>query len=296
MRNLFLLSLCCTLSFTAHAEVTANPSRYDKRTRSVAYEPLEVYRIKGYYGYFTRLEFAPDETEIEFALGDEEAWMVVSTRNNVLLKPKRPKPDTNMVVITNKRSYNFVLTAEDIPKGDGSSRANKDEQQFLVRFTYPQEEAKERKRQQDAEAKAYAERQKKEKEALDRKLKEYQVGAALRDANNAVMNTDYFGCGAEEVLPSAAYDNHQFTYLKFPPGTEIPSIFVIDTYGDESLINYNVENDWIVIQRTAKEMTLRNGKFVGCLINANRTTNRTESGTISPSVKRTLKNDKEQQQ
>ena len=93
-------------------------------------------------------------------------------------------------------------------------------------------------------------------------------------------------------MPVAAYDNHQFTFLKFPAGSEIPSLYVVDAYGDESLINYNVENDWIVIQRTAKEMVLRNGKFVGCLINANRATTRTDSGTVSPQVQRKLSRSK----
>ena len=294
MRRLVFLSLLsAVLASTTQAEVTASPSRYDHRTRTVNYEPMEVYQIKGFYGYFVRLEFAPDETEIEFALGDEAAWQVRAARNNLLLKPSQKNPDTNMVVITNKRTYNFVLTAEEVPAtGTEKSMAKASDQQFLIRFAYPREAAAQKAQQRKAEEKAYAEKQRKEREEMEKKLREYQVGAALRDANNTVLNTDYFGCGAEEVLPVAAYDNHQFTFLKFPAGSEIPGLYVVDAYGDESLINYNVENDWIVIQRTAKEMVLRNGKFVGCLINANRATTRTDSGTVSPQVQRKLSRSK----
>ena len=253
MRRLVFLSLLsAVLASTTQAEVTASPSRYDHRTRTVNYEPMEVYQIKGFYGYFVRLEFAPDETEIEFALGDEAAWQVRAARNNLLLKPSQKNPDTNMVVITNKRTYNFVLTAEEVPAtGTEKSMAKASDQQFLIRFAYPREAAAQKAQQRKAEEKAYAEKQRKEREEMEKKLREYQVGAALRDANNTVLNTDYFGCGAE-----------------------------------------NVENDWIVIQRTAKEMVLRNGKFVGCLINANRATTRTDSGTVSPQVQRKLSRSK----
>lgn len=245
---------------------------------------MEVYKIKGYYGYFTRIEFSSDEQEVDFAMGDEEAWDVLAIKNHLLLKPTKNRPTTNMTVITNKRAYNFILTAEQMPDATkiGEAPLTNDDQQFLITFRYPQEIAAKR----EADNKAQQEKARKEKEEMDRKMQEYQVGAALRGANNTVFNTDYFGCGAEEVLPVAAYDNQQFTFLKFPPGVDVPAFYVTDSFGDESLVNYNVEKDWVVIQRTAKEMTLRNGKYVGCLINANRTATRTDTGTVSSNVTR----------
>lgn len=288
MSRLSFLSLALLLATSTQAEVIATPSKLDQRTRSVPYEAMEVYYIKGFYGYFTRIEFAPEETDIIFALGDDAAWTVLSTRNNVLLKPKAEKPDTNMTVITNKRSYNFVLSAEDKPIPGKENAGSKSDQQFLIRFTYPREEAAAEAAKRKAEAEAYNERQRKEREEMEKQLEEYQIGAALRSANNQVVNIDYFGCGADEVLPIAAYDNKTFTFLKFAAGQDIPSFFIIDGFGDESLVNYNVQDDWIVIQRTANEFILRNGKYVGCLVNANRATSRTESGTVSPAVKRRL--------
>lgn len=280
---LLSLSLCSVL---ARTEMMPTPSKFDKRTRTVAYEAMEVYKIKGFYGYFTRVEFSPEETEIEYAMGDETAWDAITHRNHLIIKPTKDRPTTNMTVITNKRTYNFILTAEKVPDPTtiGEAPLTAEDLQFLITFTYPQEQAAKR----QAENKEYIERQRKEKEEMDKKLKDYQVSAALRDANNNVLNTDYFGCGAEEVLPVAAYDNQQFTFLKFDAGVEIPAVYITDTFGDESLVNYNVQNDWIVIQRTAKEMTLRNGKYVGCLINANRAATRTESGTVSSGVTRKL--------
>lgn len=280
----FFLSLSVCGMLAAHAEVMPSPSKFDRRTRTVVYEPMEVYKIKGYYGYFTRIEFASDEQEVDFAMGDEEAWDVLAIKNHLLLKPTKNRPTTNMTVITNKRAYNFILTAEQMPDATkiGEAPLTVDDQQFLLIFTYPQEVAA----KQEADRKAQQEKARKEREEMDRKMQEYQVGAALRGANNTVLNTDYFGCGAEEVLPIAAYDNQQFTFLKFAAGADVPAFYVTDSFGDESLVNYNVDGDWIVIQRTAKEMTLRNGKYVGCLINANRAATRTDTGTVSSNVTR----------
>lgn len=291
MRQIILLSFCCSiLTHLAHAEIIAAPSKLDKRTRTVAYDAMQVYKIKGYYGYLTRIEFAPDEKDITYAMGDEEAWAAVTLNNNLLVKPTKPRPATNMTVLTSKRTYNFVLTAESMPDAAtiGESVPDADDMQFLLRFTYPREERAADAQRRQAENRAYAEKQRKEREEMERKLREYQVSAALQGANNSVLNTDYFGCGAEEALPVAAYDNHKFTFLKFAPGQDIPAIFATDTFGDESLLNYSVEEDWIVLQRVGKEFTLRNGKYVGCLINANRITDRTDSGTVSNKVQRKL--------
>lgn len=276
-------------SSASRAEMLAEPSRYDPRTRTVAYHPMQVYAIHGYYGYFTRIEFAHEETDLKVALGDEDAWQYVTVDNNLLIKPTAAQPETNMVVISAKRSYNFILSAEILPEaGKKSAAPNGKNQQFLVVFHYPREAAQRAATEQAAKQREYIERNRKEREELAKALEKYKLAKHLKDADNAVVNTDYFGCGAHETLPIAAYDNNQFTYLKFSAGTAIPSFFVRNSLGHESLVNYNVEKDWVVIHRTFDELTLRNGKYTACLVNAERKTQRTKTGTISPNVTRRL--------
>lgn len=291
LHKLFFFSLLAASCLAAQAETIAKPSTTDPRTRRATYNEMEVYRIIGYYGYLTRIQFAPDETEISFALGDEEAWTTVAAGNSVLIKPSAPKPETNMVIITNKRSYNFVLSAEEPPQiGKQSSAPNGHEQQFLIVFDYPQDRAKDAAEKRAQQARETAEKRKKEEEALKKEIEAYTIGKSLEEAAAKNVNIMYFGCGAAEVLPFAAYDNREFTYLKFAPGQTIPSFFVRNTAGEESLVNYHVENDWVVIQRTFKEMTLRNGTYVGCLINTDYDTTRTNTGTVSNIVHRHLTN------
>ena len=56
----------------------------------------------------------------------------------------------------------------------------------------------------------------------------------------------------------------------------------------ESLINFNIERDEVVIHRVAKQFIVRRGQLVGCIVNKAFDGGglRLESGTVSPEVQR----------
>ena len=120
------LSLCFFGGF-AHAAKLPTPLLTDNRVKQVAYDPNQVYELVGTYNYQTSLEFEADEMVKVVALGDTIAWQTIPFRNRLFLKPVEENADTNLTVITSKRTYYFQL---------GSSKKNTG-QSYLIRFIYP---------------------------------------------------------------------------------------------------------------------------------------------------------------
>ncbi|WP_252988338.1 TrbG/VirB9 family P-type conjugative transfer protein [Shigella flexneri] len=57
----------------------------------------------------THIVVAPDETYITHAFGDSESWTFAHKMNHFFVKPKQAMSDTNLVIVTDKRTYNIVL-------------------------------------------------------------------------------------------------------------------------------------------------------------------------------------------
>jgi type IV secretion system protein VirB9 len=47
----------------------------------------------------------------------------------------------------------------------------------------------------------------------------------------------------------------------------MPAIFVVDKQGKESLANSRMRGQYVVIERLARQFSLRNGKTVSCVFN-----------------------------
>ncbi len=84
-------------------------SPYDYRIKSVVYNPVNVVKIDAIAGVATHIVVAPDETYITHAFGDSESWTFAHKMNHFFVKPKQAMSDTNLVIVTDKRTYNIVL-------------------------------------------------------------------------------------------------------------------------------------------------------------------------------------------
>ncbi len=120
------LSLCF-FGGVAHAAKLPTPLMTDNRVKQVPYDPNQVYELVGSYNYQTSIEFEADEMVKVVALGDTIAWQTIPFRNRVFIKPVEDNADTNMTIITSKRTYYFQL----------SSTKKRTGQSYLVRFIYP---------------------------------------------------------------------------------------------------------------------------------------------------------------
>lgn len=261
----------------AWAELTPEPGTLDPRVRVVDYTPLNVVKLSTFYGVSTHVQFGAGETIRDIAVGDDQAWKIVPRGNHLFIKPQATKADTNITVVTDKRTYQFSLVVT--PRQLKDATAWRDPNLiYSLSFRYPEEEA----------AKLAA---KSKSDALKARLGE--VTSKLAGAGKEGQNFDYWVAGSKEVSPTAARDDGRFIYLVFNNNRDMPAIYSVDDEGNEALINTNVvDGNTIVVQRLVRQLRLRKGNAVACVVNkafdldggADNT-----SGTVAPDVERVLK-------
>lgn len=272
-----LLAIALMVPAFAWAELTPQQGTYDPRVRIVDYNPLNVVKLSTFYGVSTHVQFSESESIKDVAVGDEGAWNIVPRGNNLFIKPKATKADTNVTVITDKRTYHFSLFVS--PRQIRDSTAWRDPSLiYALSFRYPDEEA----------AKAAA---KSKSEAVKSRLSEMK--SKLAAARKEGENYDYWVAGSQEISPTAARDDGRFIYLTFNNNRDMPAVYSVDEDGNEALINTNVvDGNTIVVQRLVRQLKLRKGNAVACVVNKafelNGGTDNT-TGTVAPDVERVIK-------
>ena len=278
MKRLLLIALLVPI--LALAEVTPKKGEYDPRVRVVDYNPLNVVKLATFYGVSTHVQFGNGETIMDVAVGDDQAWKVVPRGNHLFIKPQATQADTNVTVVTDKRTYQFALVVQPRPMKDSTAWANPN-LIFSLTFRYPDEEA--------AKAAANA-----KKEAVKSRLGE--IKGKLSDAKKEGQNFDYWVAGSEEISPTAARDDGRFIYLTFSNNRDMPAVYSVDAQGDEALINTNViDGNTIVIQRLVAHLMLRKGNAVASVINKSFDLNGgidNTTGTVAPDVERVIKGER----
>ena len=271
-RALIAAALCAALA-SAQAAVLPPGGALDSRIRTTDYTEGQVYRITGFFGFHALVMFGQDE-RIEKVGGFEKGWQVDNLGNKVLIYPKLDDADSNLTVVTNRRVYFFDLSVKPFPK-KYHSQADDPEQTYGLRFRYPDDEAR------AAAAKAEA-------ELAERKLRD-----ASRATNDKPKNWRYTYMGANSIKPYQVWDDGTFTYFKFYTQQDLPTFFVVNDDGSESVVNKGMErdNDTVVVQRVGKQFVLRMGLTVTCIYNENPTifTPSTGTETSSDQVQRVIK-------
>lgn len=273
------------------------PTIFDKRVVYTDFNKDDVFQIYGKNGYTTVVQFAPDEVILDMASGFSQGWDFQDRRNYIFIKPKsyestfavdefgetvnkksiiEPTPDewkTNLIVLTNKREYIFNL---DLNVEQNSF--------FKFTFSYPADE----KAKEDMQL------------ALMKKEVEKQQVQTELNRTAIPRNWDYYmniNPESENISPSFAYDDGQFTYLGFDSTKDIPSVFLYENE-KESILNNHIKKegnyDVLVIQKTAKQIVLRSGKRIVGILNKSFGVNPLEEPktTNSPLIKREVINAK----
>lgn len=275
MKKMLLIGLL--VPALAMAEITPPKGNYDPRVRIVDYNPMNVVKLSTFYGVSTHVQFGESETIKDVAVGDDQAWKVVPRGNHLFIKPQATKADTNVTVVTDKRTYQFALVVQPRPVKDSTAWADPN-LIFSLAFRYPDEDS--------AKAAANAKR-----EALKARLGE--VKSKLSDATKEGQNFDYWVAGSEEISPTAARDDGRFIYLTFTNNRDMPAVYSVDEQGNEALINTNViDGNTIVVQRLVRRLILRKGNAVASVVNKSFDLNGgmdNTTGTVSPDVERVIK-------
>ena len=252
-----LLFLVCTV-LPALAEKTPQNGTADARVKLVAFHDNDVYKLKGHYGFTTIVEFAPKEKIETISLGDSEAWQVIKpNRSNVLfIKPLEQNADTNMTILTNQHIYTIQLTA------DKASSPDSDDLTFRLRFTYPDDNS--------AGLFNYSSAQEPAAES---------VGPSLTAKN---LNFNYSYSGAKSLQPERVFDDGKFTYFQFKTLDATPAVFLVNEKGNESLVNFTTEGEYLVVERTGRQFTLRDGDISTCIFNESYVRPTGKQNTASP--------------
>lgn len=208
----------------------------DARIISVPYDSNAVVPLNLKRGFVTQIALEESEEIMDVAVGDSLNWIIVAKKGEyrVYIKPKGMAAHSNLLVVTNKRSYSFDLNV--LPDG---ARSKDDTPEYKVSFRY----AKNPEDSDPAHGKT----------------------SFKPDTNTPKLNRNYSMQAAkdsESITPNAAYDDGRFTYVRIPNNREIPAIFERADDGVETLINFHIEGDLIVIHRVSKRFVLRLGKEV----------------------------------
>ena len=276
LQRLIEFTLCAAVAM-ANAATVPPSGPLDYRIRTAVYSEGQVYRITGFFGFHALIMFAPDE-RIEKVGGFEKGWSIDNLGNKLLVYPKIDDADSNLTVVTNRRVYFFDLSVKPFPK-KYASQADDPAQTYGLRFRYPDDEAK-----AIAAAAAAA--------ALEEKLR-----AATTKTSEKPKHWNYTYMGAEAIKPYRVWDDGTFTYFKFYAQQDLPSFFVVNDDGSESIVNKGVErdNDTVVVQRVGKQFVLRMGNTVTCIYNDNPAMYTPSSGTETSSddVQRVIRGEKQ---
>jgi type IV secretion system protein VirB9 len=215
----------------------------EKRFRAYVYSPNEVYRYIGHYLSQSYIEFEDGEKVQTISMGDTSSWQTVVMDNKLFLKPVLSFANTNMTVMTNKRTYHFELDAVE------AASVMEDDVLFYVKFMYP--------------------------ETVDKNiviLNSNKKRSDLPDLRNLdLYNFDYEFSGSENIAPAKVFDDGEFTYMEFGnrDNYELPAIYSVDSDGYEALVNYRVVENYLVIEQVASQFALRSGSNIICIYNNN---------------------------
>jgi type IV secretion system protein VirB9 len=218
---------------TTLAERRPAPGRLDARMRTVVYTPDDVVTVQAALGMSTMIQFGEGEQIRTIAAGDTVGWQIApdAQRTVLFVKPLEPDSATNMHVVTSRGTYSFRMIGTRTTRFDGD---------FKVRFVYPEERARERRARDIA-------------------------NPNLRALRRESLNWDYGIKGAEQNRPLIVFDDGVKTFFRF--AGEVPAIFAVDEGRNETLLNFRREGEYLVVDRTARQFTLRHGEVATCLYN-----------------------------
>ncbi len=226
-----------TLMTHADAAQAPRPGSLDARVTSVVYQPNNVVKVSATYGISTMVIFDEDEKFETISLGDTDSWQVApSEKGNILfIKPIAKGVSTNMNIVTSKRIY--FLELNDFAPTDGK-------EVFGIRFVYPEK---------DLNA------------SLRKEAEQRAANPNMANIDKANVNIDYSFSGDPELKPTMIFDDGKKTFFKFR--SRAPAIFAVQSDFSETLRNFRKEGEYIVVDGTATQFTLRDGDRWTCIFN-----------------------------
>ncbi len=89
------------------------------------------------------------------------------------------------------------------------------------------------------------------------------------DQNPWKYNFNYTITGEDSLYPVKIFDDGEFTYFEFPRTSKMPAIFAVDSNGFESIVNFRIVGEYLIVEEVSGKFTLRNGADIVCVFNEN---------------------------
>lgn len=194
------------------------------------YMPNHLYKIYCRTGFLTDLEFHKGETISFVGGGDTSAWAINSTTvdgvPHIYIKPIVETSTTNIIVTTNKRSYQLIVNTSDWYNP-------------MVRWTY-----------NDEDVAAAVKQQKHDEDTITDSLsKGYDS-----------LNFDYEISGKSSNKPVMVFDDGEKTIIKYGKKVpkKAPAIFVSEKgHKGVNLVNFKMKDNCYIIERVVDAAELR---------------------------------------
>ena len=187
------------------------------------YAPNQLYKIYCRVGYLTDLSLKKGEKVTFVGGGDTSAWAVekaVDGVAHIYIKPTVDTSTTNLIITTNKRSYQLILNTSDWYNP-------------MVTWNYGQEE-----------------------QSVINLREETNPLNNISD-NVEFLNFDYKISGESSLKLVAVFDDGEKTILKFDKVPKrLPSVF-IKNKGKIIMANYKIRENCYIVDRVADEIELR---------------------------------------
>lgn len=235
----------------ANEEARIAPTRegYVNAIQIWSYADGALYQVYTSPGRVTVIVLQPGEELVTVSAGDTVRWIVgdrasgsgADVRVNVLVKPTRVDLKTNLVIMTNRRTY--LLELSSTPQAWMAS----------VSWDYPKDRML----------------------ALQKQTREAQAAAPLETGMTLEQIRFRYAVSGDSPpwKPLRAFDDGEKVYIQFPGGIaqgELPPLFVIGPQGDGQLVNYRFRAPYYVVDRLfgAAELRLGGDKARWCASSA----------------------------
>lgn len=226
------ISLSLMFSTVVYAAAIPKSSGADDRVQEITYNPNNVTIVKVKSGVATLIQLESDEfligNQSGMGLGDPLAWNVSVRGNNLFLRPIAKQPDTNIALVTNKRTYSIDL----ISAGTGTPT-------FIMRYIYP-------------------------KAPVSVKPTVFLGKSTIKQPcfDGGKINTTYQVKGSQNIKPNVIWDNGEFTCFKWNNASDLPVVYRVLPDGNENLVNYHMDKNVMVVHEVSNNFILRLGNSV----------------------------------
>jgi type IV secretion system protein VirB9 len=203
-----------------------------------------LYEIFCKEGHITDIQLQPGEEPLYVGGGDTVRWVIDKAQSgsadtkqwHILVKPLKSKITTNLIITTDKHSYQVRVRAANFYNP-------------VIGWTYPSEDKA-----------AFLRQQAVEKKRADENISLIVTPDKLNFNYTIEARTSWYQ-SVFSWTPKLAFDDGTKTYIQMSPDMksgEAPALFVKDDDG-VNLVNYRVKDNYYIVDRLFKQAELRCG-------------------------------------